>query len=172
MVSAGREDPFEWSLQKTTSSQLLVSVSCACSYLTPPPPRHGALDLDPLKQRRQAQRVTKKDTVPVAATKPKEVKNFSDEEESTTKDVAYIYDHVKKTCEKKGRLHYFKFLIDPDSFAQSVENMFHFSFLIKDGRAGVMIGKDKQLYIYIRECMPFVLVLATLLIAPAGLVSS
>ncbi len=130
--------------------QLLYGLVCVYAN-TSLSPRHGALDLEPLKQRRQAQRVKKKDSAPVVAIKPKEVKNFADEEESTTKDVAYIYDHVKKACEKRGRLHYFKFLIDPDSFAQSVENMFHFSFLIKDGRAGVMIGKDKQLYIYIRE---------------------
>lgn len=48
-------------------------------------------------------------------------------------------------------MHYFKFLVDPESFAHSVENMFHFSFLIKDGRAGVIMGKDGQPYIYLRE---------------------
>ena len=88
------------------------------------------------------------------ATKPKEVQNLTEEEESTTKDVSYIYSHVKEGCKKRGRLHYFKFLIDPDSYAHSVENMFHFSFLIKDGRAGVTMGKDGQPYIYIRESTP------------------
>lgn len=102
-----------------------------------------------MKKRQQSQRAQKR--TKVEATKPKEVLDFGEEEESTTKDVAHIYGHVKKDCEKKGRLHYFKFLVDPDSFAHSVENMFHFSFLIKDGRAGVVIGRDGQPYIYLRE---------------------
>lgn len=106
--------------------------------------------MEPLKQRRQATQRNKRGPS-AQTTKPKEVQSFADEEESTTKDVSYIYSHVKKGCERLGRLHYFKFLVDPDSFARSVENMFHFAFLIKDGRAGVAMGKDGQPYIYLRE---------------------
>ena len=66
------------------------------------------------------------------ATKPKELSHFEEEEESTTKDVAHIFKHLKLACEEgKRRVHYFRFLVDPDSFAHTVENMFHFSFLIK-----------------------------------------
>ena len=35
----------------------------------------------------------------------------------------------------KQPISYFKFLLDPQSFSKSVENIFHFSFLIKEGRA-------------------------------------
>lgn len=112
--------------------------------------RHGALDLDPLKARRQRQS-QRKSKVPVEATKPKEVQDLTDDEESTTKDVSYLYGFLKKACEAKGRLHYFKFLVDPDSFAHTVENMFHCAFLIKDGRVGIMMGQDGQPYLYLRK---------------------
>lgn len=80
---------------------------------------------------------------------------MEDEEESTTKDVARVLDSLKKECETRGRVHYFKFLIDPDSFAHTVENMFHFSFLVKDGRAGVTLGRDGQPYVFIRKLGQF-----------------
>lgn len=68
-----------------------------------------------------------------AASKPKELVNFEDEEESTTKDVALVLSCLKKECERhcRRRVNYFQFLVDPNSFAHTVENMFHFSFLIK-----------------------------------------
>lgn len=82
---------------------------------------------------------------------PKEVHDLKDEEESTTKDVQHIMTHVFQACEAKGRIGYFHFLVDPKSFAHTVENMFHFAFLIKDGRVGVTMGKDGIPYIYLRK---------------------
>lgn len=76
---------------------------------------------------------------------------MEEEEESTTKDVARVLEALKRECKEKGRINYFKFLVDPHSFAHTVENMFHFSFLIKDGRAGVTLGRDGQPHCYIRK---------------------
>ena len=112
--------------------------------------RHGALDVEPLKKRKKNQTPRSK-SQKAKATKPKEIVNLEDEEESTTKDVARVLNALKKECEKRGRMHYFKFLVDPDSFAHTVENMFHFAFLVKDGRAGVTLGRDGQPYVFIRE---------------------
>ena len=39
---------------------------------------------------------------------------------------------------------YFAFVLDPKSFSRSVENMFHFSFLIKEGRASFDLDEDGQ----------------------------
>ena len=115
--------------------------------------RLGALDLEPLKKRKKSHTPRSK-SQQAKATKPKEVVNLEEEEESTTKDVARVLEALKKECEKKGRVHYFKFLVDPDSFAHTVENMFHFSFLVKDGRAGVTLGRDGQPYVFIRKSIP------------------
>ena len=107
--------------------------------------------------------------------KPKEVTDFEEEEESTTKDVMHVFKCLKRACEREGKVHYFTFLVDPMSFAHTVENMFHFAFLIKvrglvclveegrcergkltvvlplqDGRAGVEMGEDGQPYICLR----------------------
>lgn len=105
--------------------------------------------MDPVKVRTQRQ--TRQPKVRVEATVPKEIKDLLDEEESTTKDVSFIYKFLREQCLANGRLHYFGFLVDPNSFAHTVENMFHCSFLIKDGRAGVMMGRDGQPYLYLRE---------------------
>ena len=67
---------------------------------------------------------------PVQTKQLKEVCDLQEEEESTTKDVSHMLQHLKEACDEHG-VHYFKFLVDPESFAHTVENMFHFSFLIK-----------------------------------------
>ena len=36
-------------------------------------------------------------------------------------------------------------IIDPDSLAKSVENLFHASFLIKEGRAGIRVKKKEDI---------------------------
>ena len=102
-------------------------------------PRHGALDVQPLvkKERQKARKTTASEA---AVSKPKELTAFEEEEESTTKDVAHIFEHLKIACNKtNNRVHYFKFLFDPNSFAHTVENLFHFSFLVKVGKVLVHV---------------------------------
>lgn len=106
--------------------------------------------MEPIKKRQANARRRKAKETGVEA-KPKEVHDLKDEEESTTKDVQHIMNHVVKACRAKGRVGYFHFLVDPESFGQTVENMFHFSFLIKDGRVGVIMGREGIPYIYLRE---------------------
>ena len=91
---------------------------------------HGALDLQPLKKRARSAR-RKDQTATTEVNKPKEATDFEEEEESTTKDVMHVFQCLKDACKSEERVHYFKFLVDPMSFAHTVENMFHFAFLIK-----------------------------------------
>lgn len=94
--------------------------------------RHGALDMEPLKTKRQAQR-KKKESGEVQVEKPRELTDFEGEEETTTRDIAHLFIQLRKVCGEggDGHVHYFRFLFHPTSFAQTVENMFHFSFLVK-----------------------------------------
>ncbi|KAK0190802.1 Nse4 C-terminal-domain-containing protein [Armillaria mellea] len=39
--------------------------------------------------------------------------------------------------ERTGRMNLFRFVVNPHDFAQSVENIFHLSFLIREGKAGL-----------------------------------
>ena len=110
------------------------------------------MELEPIKERKKS--VPRKKgglEAAGAGAKPKEVLNLKDEEESTTKDVQHILIHAARACKAKGRVGYFHFLVDPTSFARTVENMFHFAFLVKDGRVGVTMGKDGIPYIYLRK---------------------
>jgi hypothetical protein len=42
-------------------------------------------------------------------------------------------DQIQRILEATGEVNLFKFIINPDDFAQSVENLFNLSFLIRDG---------------------------------------
>lgn len=72
------------------------------------------------------------------------------EQDSTPKEVDYINTQVTNLARKSKRedsgISFFKTFVDPKSFTQTVENIFHASFLIKEGQIGVMKGdKDEAL---------------------------
>ena len=84
-----------------------------------------------MKKERQ-RRGKRKQESGAAVSKPKELSVFNEEEESTTKSVGHILKHLKLACSESGKpVHYFTFLVDPHSFPRTVENLFHFSFLVK-----------------------------------------
>jgi len=48
--------------------------------------------------------------------------------------------------EGKG-INFFRFVVDPEDFGQTVENIFFVSFLIREGRAGIEVKKDGEILI-------------------------
>ena len=112
----------------------------------------GSLELEPVKKRELKPRAKRdKEAAKGETVKPKEVKDVDDQEESTTKDVQHIMTQVQRACRERGKVGYFQFLVDPDSFAKTIENMFHFAFLVKDGRVGVDLDTDGVPYIFLRK---------------------
>jgi hypothetical protein len=61
---------------------------------------------------------------------------------------------VGKILKEHAPIDYFSFVLNPKSFAQSVENMFYLSFLIKEGKAGVYEDNGLQVVRYIADNDP------------------
>jgi hypothetical protein len=47
--------------------------------------------------------------------------------------------------ETKQPISFFKFVLDPECFGSSIENMFHVSFLVKEGKAAITIDPESGL---------------------------
>ncbi|THH32665.1 hypothetical protein EUX98_g1483 [Antrodiella citrinella] len=69
-------------------------------------------------------------------------------ENETTKNVAAL----QRLLEKNGITNMFKFIVNPQDFGQSVENMFYLSFLIRDGTCALQVSDEgePQLYACVR----------------------
>ena len=57
---------------------------------------------------------------------------------------------LEKALEKCGTVNFFKFVVNPESFAQTVENLFYVSFLIRDGKVAYYIEDDEPM---LSECL-------------------
>jgi hypothetical protein len=44
-------------------------------------------------------------------------------------------------------INFFKLVINPDDYGQTVENMFYVSFILKDGKAGIHVTEDGEVII-------------------------
>ena len=106
---------------------------------------YGALDsvAPPPKEKKQ------RETKARQATKVKELKETQSavvtDTQTSANQTDVIVTHVFKCLVKSWRenqqqpVNYFKFVINPECFGTSVENMFHVSFLVKEGKCGISI---------------------------------
>ncbi|KAI0062919.1 hypothetical protein BV25DRAFT_1870107 [Artomyces pyxidatus] len=82
--------------------------------------------------------------------KPQELReeDIARSENETTKHVLTIRETL---VEQDGPVNLFRFIVNPHDFAQSVENLFHLSFLIRDGECALEIEDDGNPVIFICE---------------------
>ena len=105
----------------------------------PPPPKEEK------SRERKARQATK-----VSDLKETQAMTLQETETSdnlTDKIVEKIYKELVLKWKENGKMpiNYFQFVLHPEDFGKSVENMFHVSFLIKEMKVGISICPDTEL---------------------------
>ncbi|EJD03215.1 uncharacterized protein FOMMEDRAFT_140916 [Fomitiporia mediterranea MF3/22] len=92
------------------------------------------------KKRNIAKR-TQREKADAVERRPQELKEDDIErsENETTKNVAALEGFLKK---QPAPMNLFHLIINPESFGQSVENLFYLSFLIRDGKVSLEYSED------------------------------
>ncbi|XP_052772972.1 EP300-interacting inhibitor of differentiation 3-like [Mya arenaria] len=100
----------------------------------------------PVKERQQ-RAPREKESLATKETVPNQLKTFEgmDEGEATTEEVERVHKILRAHYRKHRRISYFEFVLNPDSFGHTVENIFHLSFLIKDGWAEMYLDEELQI---------------------------
>lgn len=79
-------------------------------------------------------------------------------ENETTKNVALVWPCVSCSCQllichfqiekilkmQSGPINLFRFIVNPNDFGQTVENLFYVSFLIREGKCALEFSEDMQ----------------------------
>ncbi|KAF3919717.1 hypothetical protein ABW20_dc0106875 [Dactylellina cionopaga] len=74
-------------------------------------------------------------------------KQIAKNENSTTKNVVHINECLEQYLTKNDMeaVSYFKFIINPHSYSQTIENMFYLAFLVRDGRVAITESEDGEI---------------------------
>lgn len=82
--------------------------------------------------------------------KPQEITedDITRSENETTKNVAAL---EKILTQQEGAINLFRFIVNPNDFGQSVENMFYLSFLIRDGKVALDISEEGEPIVFVCE---------------------
>lgn len=111
---------------------------------------HGPLSMDAPVRKEKKPREKKTGDKPGAAAKvtPQQlVKVDNNNEEATTKEVQRVFEALMRVTDPGDDkdpkvVSFFEFVTNPDSFSQTVENIFHLSFLINKGNAAIELDED------------------------------
>lgn len=98
---------------------------------------HGNSDFEPKAKKARVAPRKKKDKEPVA--KPAEVL-AADAVETTETDREV--KAMMKQLKKHKHMNFWKFIVDPENYGRTIENGFHASFLVKDGKAKIDFNSE------------------------------
>ncbi|XP_072292768.1 non-structural maintenance of chromosomes element 4 homolog A [Eucyclogobius newberryi] len=105
------------------------------SFHAEPPPPKQKIERQIRAKNKEAKRII-----------PTQLKRMEkSQQEATEKEVERILGYLKSYYldDPTTPISYYEFVIDPNSFSRTVENMFHTSFLIRDGLARVYLDDEK-----------------------------
>ncbi|XP_063730389.1 non-structural maintenance of chromosomes element 4 homolog A-like isoform X2 [Eleginops maclovinus] len=106
----------------------------------------GSFHAEPPSPKQRIERQRKAPTKEVKRMMPTQLKKMGDShQEATEKEVERILGYLKKYYQDDptSPIFYYEFVIDPNSFSRTVENIFHTSFLIRDGLARMYLNSDR-----------------------------
>jgi hypothetical protein len=77
-------------------------------------------------------------------TEPDKIVKQDNKRDYTSTEVAEIHKHLRKKQDQSQNkpVQLLDVVVDPNSFTHTIENMFHYAFLIKEGRAGISVDSD------------------------------
>ncbi|NXE91286.1 NSE4A protein, partial [Menura novaehollandiae] len=106
----------------------------------------GSFKSDPPVPKQRIERQKKASRGKAERAMPAQLKKMEEShQEATEKEVERILGILQTHFENDPDtpISFFDFVIDPKSFARTVENMFHVSFLIRDGLAKIKLDEDE-----------------------------
>ncbi|WVY92483.1 hypothetical protein V8G54_031571 [Vigna mungo] len=129
------QDSIDWQKLGIAVSPIFLSVHGSSTML-------GPMDNE-IKKRKIGVR-KQRDARPVATTRPEQLNDAGAVEKTDTdKNMATMFNILRRT--KRVRLE--NLIINRKSFAQTVENLFSLSFLVKDGRAEISLDENRLHYV-------------------------
>ncbi|XP_063048189.1 non-structural maintenance of chromosomes element 4 homolog A [Engraulis encrasicolus] len=106
----------------------------------------GSFEAAPPQPRQRIERQRKAPSKEVKRVMPSQLNKMAEShQEATEKEVERILGCLQSyfADDPESPISYYEFVIDPKSFARTVENIFHTSFLVRDGLARIFLDEDK-----------------------------
>lgn len=108
----------------------------------------------PTQPKAKKERLPKEDkTKAKAVVLSEKDKNHDDPDQSVTKELDCIRKSLRREMKKRQShvIPYYAFVIDPEDFSKSVENMFYTSFLVKDNFIKIEIDQQKGIPVIVLQ---------------------
>mmetsp|Transcript_3069 Transcript_3069/g.5879 ORF Transcript_3069/g.5879 Transcript_3069/m.5879 type:complete len:304 (-) Transcript_3069:201-1112(-) len=130
------EDSIDWTEVGKVGAEFLAAVP-PTNFLS------GQIKKDFVPRQQKQRSRQKKRKVDAPQTAPKEVQDADKEEKSHTEGRVHQLRKLMKRGAKEP-VNLYRVIVNPDSFSQTVENLFDLSFLIKIGKVRIVMSDEEQ----------------------------